>query len=263
MNINTYDWSSKYYDKVLNSSVIEEDIDFYKSYLTKDSKVLEVGCGTGRVSLNICNLCKIVDGIDLSESMLSVFRSKLNGINNINIYKMNMIDYKINESYDLIIFPFRSFQSLTSPDDKIKCLINTFTHLKENGTIIIQMFNPIDSYLQNYHLMNKYDNEYYDIDNNMIIKRYSIGVSCDMKKQIIKSIYRFKVIQNDKIINEIDEPLELGYMYYEQFLEMINKLNMRITNTYKSWDKKIYDNEKKEMIFEIRKSGQQAGGANS
>ena len=67
--------ATKYYD--LNPEV-PDDIPFYKErILTGEVKVLELGCGTGRVLLPLAQWCGYVHGIDTSEAMLSICRERL------------------------------------------------------------------------------------------------------------------------------------------------------------------------------------------
>jgi len=61
-----------------NRDNLTEDISFYMDYLMKTGgNVLELGCGTGRVSLKFSSAGFSVTGLDLSDTMLEIFDKKL------------------------------------------------------------------------------------------------------------------------------------------------------------------------------------------
>jgi 2-polyprenyl-3-methyl-5-hydroxy-6-metoxy-1,4-benzoquinol methylase len=61
-----------------------------------DSKILDVGCGTGRFSFSVSSKCKVVQGIDLSER--NIARANLTLSNNPN----NKISFQHNTVRDII-----------------------------------------------------------------------------------------------------------------------------------------------------------------
>ena len=51
------------------------DVPFYQGLIaTPDVSILELGCGTGRVTLPLVPYCKYIHGIDLSPAMLTICR---------------------------------------------------------------------------------------------------------------------------------------------------------------------------------------------
>jgi len=72
--------AARYYDL---SPEFPDDIPFYEQRLPSPaSRILELGCGTGRVLLSLVEKCGYILGVDVSEAMLSLCRQKLaeNGI---------------------------------------------------------------------------------------------------------------------------------------------------------------------------------------
>jgi len=144
---NQYINTAKLYDLDQRDNLIA-DIPFYLEYAKKlNGKILELGCGTGRISIEFVKNGYFVTGLDLSESMLEIYRNKLsnlpkNIIEKINLINGNMAEFNINQKYSLIIAPFRAFQSLTKEDDinnSLKCIKN---HLENDGLFIINVFRP-------------------------------------------------------------------------------------------------------------------------
>lgn len=103
------------------------------------------------------------------------------------------------------------------------------------------------------HPMSKLDSEHTDRENNTMIQRHSIGKSWDKDRQVIKSIYRFMVFQDGVKINEIDELLNLGYLYYSQAVKMFEACGFKIQAVSKDWNSTPYSDLESggEMIFEL------------
>jgi ubiquinone/menaquinone biosynthesis C-methylase UbiE len=74
--------------------------------ITKDDKVLEIGCGIARVGREIAPLCAEWHGADISGNMLSYAAKRLDGVPNAYLHEL--------PSSDLSIFPDNSFDCVYS-----------------------------------------------------------------------------------------------------------------------------------------------------
>ena len=71
-------------------------------HLKGDERVLEFGCGTGLIGLNIAPFVKEVIGIDISEKMVEKFNEKAKRFHlNAKAYKKDI--FEIDEKFDIVI----------------------------------------------------------------------------------------------------------------------------------------------------------------
>ena len=71
-------------------------------FLNGKERVLDLGCGTGLVGLNIAPFVKEVVGIDTSEKMVEKFNEKAKNLN-LNAYAIKKDIFEINEKFDVVI----------------------------------------------------------------------------------------------------------------------------------------------------------------
>lgn len=144
--MNDYDnRTALYYDSLVTET---GDIDFYLCEARKTpGPVLELGCGTGRVLVAIANAGIEVYGLDISESMLQIARTKFSRTNSgeagsVVLLRADMRQFKIAERFSLVIIPFRSFQYLLNPSDQRMALDCIHRHMKNGGKLIFNICQP-------------------------------------------------------------------------------------------------------------------------
>ncbi len=121
-----YDKTARFYD--LQYEEIREDIPFYIEYAQKQgSPILELGCGTGRVLIPTAEAGLEIWGLDISEGMLNVARSKIETldrevVSRITLRRGDMGNFSLPKRFNLIIIPFRSFLILTTKGDQENAL---------------------------------------------------------------------------------------------------------------------------------------------
>lgn len=136
-----YDEMAKYYDLIYNDQL---DLNFYmREAKNTRGSVLEVACGTGRILLKLLAEGIDVTGIDISQGMIDTLSEKAKKLGlNPDVFKADMLDFKIDKKFKLIIVPYRSFLHLKSDDERKKVLTNFKNHLDKNGRLILHTYNP-------------------------------------------------------------------------------------------------------------------------
>lgn len=106
-------------------------------------KVLELTCGTGRVSIPLLKAGADLTCVDYSPEMLARFREKLSESNlSCQLICQDIADLRLPDRYNLIFIPFHSFSELVRDDRRRSALSRIRQHLTERGIFICTLQNP-------------------------------------------------------------------------------------------------------------------------
>lgn len=168
------EWYEYRKNKEINKCIVE-----FTKYLSPNSKILDIGCGTGYpIDDYLTKKGYIVTGIDISENMIK--KAKSLNLQNAEFIISDFLEFKTKEKFDAII-AFDSLWHISHMRQKdiykiVSSLLNDngyflFTHGKEDGEITGKMFNTLFYYsalsIENTHKLLK-DNGFniiYSIEN--------------------------------------------------------------------------------------------------
>lgn len=138
-----YRWA-EYYDSTQRG--IAGDIAFYVETARKyGNDVLDLACGTGRVSIPLAEAGLEVTGMDLSADMLerAAQKAEIAGMaERITFLQGDMRKFELNKTFSVIMIPFRSFLHLLQIHEQMKALGCIRRHLKPGGKLIMNVFVP-------------------------------------------------------------------------------------------------------------------------
>ncbi|NNK71078.1 MAG: class I SAM-dependent methyltransferase [Flavobacteriaceae bacterium] len=121
------------------------DLKFYKRWMpeNKSARILELCCGTGRLTLPIAKDGYDITGVDYMPSMLEKAKVKASedGLD-AKFIEADIRTLDLPELYDLIFIPFNSIHHLYKNEDLFKTLQVVKNHLKEGGLFLLDCFNP-------------------------------------------------------------------------------------------------------------------------
>lgn len=93
-------------------------------------KVLEVGCGSGRVLIPLLQAGIAIDGLDNSDAMLDSCKRRCNELNlTPKLIKDEMHEFTLTNQYDAIIIPGGSFQLIEGREQAITTLNHLYSYL--------------------------------------------------------------------------------------------------------------------------------------
>ena len=107
------------------------------------SPVLELGCGSGRVSLALAEAGHRMYGLDKDPGMLAFFRNQIerHSHSRIHLLQADLTRFHLNCKFPLIILPCNTYSTLT-PDERQSTLRCVTRHLQPGGYFAVSLPNP-------------------------------------------------------------------------------------------------------------------------
>lgn len=203
------------------------DIPFYSKWCKKAAgPVLELCCGTGRLTIPLSEQGVDITGFDISDSMLEKAKKKASDlkVNRPSFINGDMRNFNFDKKFKLIFIPFNSLQCIYTIEDVETIFSNVKKSLDNRGYFIFDIFNP------SIHLMVEREKEYqemsrYKMDNG---DQVIVSEKCfyDSANQVnrVKWLYD---INGEKIINNLDMrcfyPLEMDVLLKYNGFKVLHK----------------------------------------
>jgi len=147
MSDSLYDsFIADYYDE---SPIVKgrlQDVAFYRNAVRDfGDPILELGCGTGRITMALAEAGKRITGLDLSGRMLERAVKKRAALRveareRVHFVQGDMARFDLGEKFRLVIIPFRPFQHLLEVRQQMGCLECVRKHLASGGRLILDVF---------------------------------------------------------------------------------------------------------------------------
>lgn len=247
--------AAQYYD---HQSIPINDVDFYINQLPSPKAwVLELGCGTGRVMLPLSEHCAFIHGIDISEGMLEVCRTKLAEADippekaRAELGDISNLD--LGEHFDLIIAPFRVFQNLTE-DEQVDGFFETIRrHLSPDGKAIVNTFRP---YYPPQEVLERNSKTEINLDGEQpykegrLVRTHYFRKPAELEGERLV-FYPNLVYQHfigDELIEESVMKIAMRVWYPEQLVALVERQDFEITEKWGGYQGEVYGEGPEQVI---------------
>lgn len=248
-------YSAEYYDAF---EWPLHDVELYSQFTSPDTEVLELGCGTGRVSGPLAKKSKHLTGVEISEPMLHQAKEKCKEPN-ISFNLDDITSLNLNKKFDLIIAPFRVLQCLEH-QNQVDGFFNVIhDHLKPNGVAILNVFNPKFSKDE---LAEKWLTEEETfcgetlLQNGDTLKLWDTRKDLDVVSQVLYPEMIYRRYRNGELVDTHVNPICMRYWYPDQFKQLIESKGFTITKTWGGYSGEVYG-EGPELVIAFTKSSHQ------
>ena len=262
MTPSVYDQWAEIYDSVY--SYVTDDIPFYvEEALQAGGPVLELGCGTGRVTIPIADAGVDVVGLDSSPSMLEVACRKLErssrGAGNLTLVEADMralasldtLDNKDKE-FGLAIIPFRGFLALMNVEDQMQALDGIRHRLVPGGRLIFNVFVPDAHMLVQegdvpYHLRDVTDKE---TGRKLVLWQQS---TYDHHNQITRvRIIIEELDESGAVSKRLYKDFQLRYAHRWEIEHLLARCGYEVLDLFGDFDRSPFDESSTEMVWVAR-----------
>ncbi|MDD1779167.1 MAG: class I SAM-dependent methyltransferase [Candidatus Helarchaeota archaeon] len=240
--------AAKYYD-LQPDPFTGKDINFYRENLpSRDSTVLEIGCGTGRVLIQLAKHCKYIVGIDISESMIAQCKQKLKSAGLHSDKAMVQVNdvgkFRSSNKFDLIIAPFRVFQNIDD-DNAIEAFFNTIRfHLADNGKCILNVFKPFaetENEVRKKWDALKANRKVWEHDfKNVKIVCYDRISNVHPVKFICYPILTYELYENNRVVDTVEMHIAMRCYSPADFIKIIEDNGFIIEGKWGGYSGEVY-----------------------
>lgn len=247
MDIESFDAWADVYD-VLHQHEESDDVPFYVEQAKQaDGPVLEIGCGTGRVYLELLKAGVDAYGIDVSENMLDILREKAaeEGLEP-KVFQDDMRGFDLEQEFALIIIPFRTFLHNLTLRDQLRTLNAIKNHLQPDGELILNFFAPNAEYIA----------EQYGAEERTEIEAddgvYTLVEQPEMTDRIENRVALNKRVEDEhgEVVWESD--FEIALLQKREFELLLRLAGFSDWELYGGFNQRPFQSIEQEMVWRIK-----------
>ena len=203
--------------------------------------ILELGCGTGKLSIPLARTGHSVVGLDISRALLQFAAGKSDAVKWV---EGDMRSFDLDEKFALIMLPSNNLGHLHTPEDFENCMRCVKRHLKPGGVLVIDVFVPNLKLLLR-DVEEEYVLDEYDSPEGQGRVRVMARSRYESTTQIIRTTTVRKIAGQPDVTGSLDLK-----MYFPRELEALVRCNgLRIVERYGGHDLEPFDEKSRFQIL--------------
>ncbi len=219
-----------------------QDFAIFSSYINS-GQVLDLACGTGRLTIELARRGLKCMGIDINASMLSMAQAKSKALGFDILYlQEDMKKFQLEQKFDLITMAGNSFQALLNESDQSSCLACISLHLKKGGFFVFNTRNTVTDEMKISKEF-EYWHDFLDANGNRV-KVYGMQHYDSLNNTVLYITKR--VWQTHYTLSKII----LKFTNFSSLLNLLNQAGFEILEVYGSFSREPFDsNHSKDIII--------------
>jgi SAM-dependent methyltransferase len=253
--VSAFDAWAEYYD--LLHQGLEGEAEFYVGQAARiGGKILEIGCGTGRLAIPMA-LCGLdVVGVDNSAAMLGRCREKLAAIGQVKgslqLVQQDMAKLDLGARFDFIAMAYRTFMHLLMPDDQRRCLLRVREHLNPGGTFIMNTWLPnLRPLLAGPRRQAFQEAGRHEVDGGTLVHHVRTGV--DEFRQLLIEEHRIQELDlSGRVVSARVLPMVRAWTSYRELSHLYARAGFTVRAVFGNFDATPLSPGSTEMIWVLR-----------
>ena len=217
-------------------------------------RILELGSGSGHISLELAREGYDVTCIEIQRDMIQLHKKKLDDEtrSNTEIILGDMCSFELEKKFDLIIAPDNVISYLSSPLDFLEMLLSVKNHLSNKGVFIIEATKPNEEKMKSIHGVENI--HYYTIPRNghKVEERTIPTYNFETQKAYISKV--ISEFENKKIKRRVEYKSEEKFWFENQIENMVKEVGLSaILKSGQLGNIEPINDRSEHMVFYIKK----------
>lgn len=238
----------EYYDLEYQNYL--SDVPFLAEWAEKSTgPIIDLGCGTGRITIPLAQQGHQLIGVDLHEGMLGRAREKTLDANlSIDWVLQDCTQLALNTEAPLIYMTGNSFQHFLTNESQNQLLESVKTHLSDDGVFIFNTRFPI---LNELAQVEESTRTYTDKRHRKI--REINTETYHPLTQILHCTSVRETLEGSNENSVEQDSISLRYVFPLEMERLLTDNGFEVLDAYSSWDKKPLHASSSEMIYVCKK----------
>ncbi len=246
-----YDPIAEFYD--LEYQDFSDDLPMYLEWAARTGgPVLDVGCGTGRVTFALAQAGFHVTGLDESEEMLTRARTRILSdhlaASRVRLLNVPVQSFRDENRYRLAILTINTFGHFLKRRDQSAALHNLRRHLAAGGILIMDMTPPDLIALSQGASSLLLHWEKYDSSKKRTVQKW-FAYQVDHAAQIQYYTINYDSIETDGLVRRTSVAMPVRYTFRYEAELLLEEAGFSIKHLYGSYQMDSYDIAAERMIF--------------
>lgn len=232
------------YDTYVNTTL---DIPYWLILADQhQTEILELMCGTGRITLPLLQTGHTITVLDESVELLALLRQKLT-INGLaaTVQQANVVQFDLGRTFDLIILPFNSFAELQTPSEQLKALQTIRRHLSIGGLFVCTLHNP-PIRLQTVDGQLRIVASYPQTDGELV---FSMHQSYDEKHQRVHVLQFYEEYARGILQQKRLQKMAFSIIYRSEFAQMASDAGFAVVELFGDYQGGAYQEERSPFMI--------------
>jgi ubiquinone/menaquinone biosynthesis C-methylase UbiE len=241
--VDPYSSLATYYDA--ENADFVKDLAVYSALAAQQGDpILDVGCGTGRVTFHLARQGHRVLGVDPSSTMLDRAQQKLAkqdfNPDQVTLLEADVTTLALDERFKLAIFAYNGFMHLTTQAAQLDALRTIRQHLTPDGLLVLDLPNPIETFLRPEDRALVLERTFNDPATGETVMQQSIA-SVDRASQLMDVLWVYDRISAEGQVNRTLVPLVLRYTFRAEMDLLHENAGLRLRDAYGDYDFSPYE----------------------
>ncbi|MFS0780688.1 class I SAM-dependent methyltransferase [Bacillus sp. 1P06AnD] len=218
----------------------------------EEGAIIDLACGTGRMTLPMASLGYRIIGVDRHKTMLEAAKSKAEEAGlAIEWVRQDCTSLHLTAPSHFMYSVGNSFQHFLTNDDQDELLKSVNRHLYMNGTFIFDTRFPSRE-----ELMQPPTEEYWKsyTDAGMTVDVYTVSEYDDLEQIQHYITIRKYCDAAGMILRESRTSIKLRYTYPKEMERLLKNHGFEIVHVYNGWNESALSNDCYQMVYVCRKT---------
>jgi SAM-dependent methyltransferase len=241
------DYPADLYDSLHGGN--EGDEAFYRAVCAGADRVLELGCGSGRILAALAEQVSALHGVDSSEAALALARQRLPS--SVKLHRGEMESFDVGGGFERVLIPFNGIYCLADLESVRRTFVQVEKALAPGGLLVFDGYAG-DALHEDESFEEGFDEEGEIATVDARGTRWRVFERSEYERSPQRFTVRYRYVAEDGG-EEICATIHHRYLRLQEALEALEGAGLQPLVAHGGFDQRVYDHDSDHMILTARK----------